>query len=136
MVQLSCYINTHAEELRSYFFAHGGKKHLEVDGVGSIGTVNFGAFAEKLAARISDNVVDPELPSWILPSFSATTDSDSVIGAVLFMGAMQSYLSYNLILTCGIPTVPRLGELSDWKDVRNHLDNQLLRLVRNCINFG
>lgn len=135
MAQLSCYINTHAEELCSYFVAHGEKNNPEVDGIGSIGTVNSGAFAERLAARISDNVVDPELPSWFLLFFSTPTDSDSVMRAVLFMGATQSYFSYNFILAFGFPTFTLLGELSDWKDIRNRLDNQILTLSEELQKF-
>jgi hypothetical protein len=39
--QLSFYINTHAEELRSSFVAHEGQKELVVSGVGTIQTVGW-----------------------------------------------------------------------------------------------
>lgn len=135
LVQLSSYIVAHAEELRSHFVAHEGKKRLVAHAVGNIDDVDFGPFFKQLAGMIGDYVLDPGLPSWAMPSFSTTTETDKVVGSVLFMGAMQEYFSYGVSLTCGIPSVTLFGELSDWKGIRSRLDNKVLTLSNELQEF-
>lgn len=118
LTQMSFYINAHAEELRAFFVEHDGKKHLEV--LSSL--ADFGSVAQEMADLIAKNVVDPGLRDWVMPSFSTTTDCDKVVGAVLFMGAMQKYFSYGIVNMCGLPSVTLLGEVEDWQEMLARLD--------------
>lgn len=120
--QLTFFVNAHAEELRSYFVAHEGKKELNVVAAGTLKTVDVGALAVRMTELIEENVIDPELRTWIMPAFSTTTDSDRVVAAVLMMGAMQKYFSYGMMLVCGIPSVTLLGEREDWAQMAGKLD--------------
>ncbi|SPJ78284.1 uncharacterized protein FTOL_06673 [Fusarium torulosum] len=120
--QISFYINANAEELRDYFVGHEGQKKLIVELLGTIDSQDYDVFAKLMADEISKNIKDPELRKWILPSFSTTTETDRVVGSVLFMGAMQKYFSYTCIETCGIPSVTLLGEVSDYEDILKRLD--------------
>lgn len=94
---------------------------------GSLTTVDFGPLAEAMTDKIAENTKDPTLRSWIMPSFSTTTDTDRVTASVLFMGVMQKYFTYTILLTCGIPSVTLLGNVSDWEDMltRMHKIEQL-----------
>ncbi|KAJ4354275.1 uncharacterized protein N0V89_006009 [Didymosphaeria variabile] len=120
--QLSFYINANAEELRSMFVSHKGRKELVVHTTGSVHTVDFAKIAKCLANMIQENVTRPDLQKWIVPSFSTTTESDRAVASVLFMGAMQKYFSYGCCITCGIPSVTLLGERGDWEDILQRLD--------------
>ncbi|KAG5660396.1 hypothetical protein KAF25_003002 [Fusarium avenaceum] len=120
--QISFYINANAEELRDYFVSHEGQKELIVELLGNLGSQTYDVFAKLMADEISKNVKDPELRDWVLPSFSTTTDTDRVVGSVLFMGAMQKYFSYTCCLACGIPSVTLLGEVSDYENILKRLD--------------
>lgn len=120
--QLAFFINAHAEELRSLFVAHEGQKELEVVGVGNIYTVDFGVLAVRMTKLIEENVIDPELRTWIFPAFSTTTDSDKVVAAILMMGTLQKYFSYRMALLCGIPSVTLLGDREDWVQLVTKLD--------------
>lgn len=120
--QLTFFITAHAEELRSFFVAHEGKKELQVATGGTMDTVDFGPLAMEMTKLIEKNVVDPELRTWIMPEFSTTTDSDRVVAAILMMGAMQKYFSYTIALLCGIPSVTLLGEKEDWVQMAGKLD--------------
>nr|RBQ97115.1 hypothetical protein FVER53263_14007 [Fusarium verticillioides] len=122
LTQISFFINANAEELRSFFVAHEGKKELTVFKAATLETADIGALAQELAGLVSKNVKDPELGDWVMPSFSTTTDTDRVVASVLFMGAMQKYFSYGMCLTCGIPSVTLLGEISDWEAILTRLD--------------
>jgi hypothetical protein len=118
LTQLSFYINAHAEELRSFFVQHDGQKELEA--VSDI--ADFGALAVQMTDLISKNVNDPELRGWVMPSFTTTQHHDKVVGAVLFMGAMQAYFSFKMRSLCGLPSVTLLGEVADWQDILQRLD--------------
>ncbi|KAH7245040.1 hypothetical protein BKA59DRAFT_475294 [Fusarium tricinctum] len=122
LTQISFYINANAEDLRSFFVDHEGRRELEVVGLGDMESANFRGLAKQMAGLISKNVKDPDLGSWVMPSFSTTSDIDQVVASVLFMGAMQKYFSYTMSLTCGIPSVTLLGDISDWRDILGRLD--------------
>ncbi|KAK8137430.1 hypothetical protein PG984_002923 [Apiospora sp. TS-2023a] len=122
LTQLGLYINAHAEDLRSFFVAHEGQKKLVVKEYGSVGSADYGRMAQEMTHRIQENVIDPGLRDWILPSFSTTTDTDKVVGSILFMGVMQKYFTYCFMTLCGIPSVTLLGEIDDWKDILARLD--------------
>ena len=127
LVQLNIYINAHAEELRSFFVAHEGQKQLKVVEMGTIKSVDFAPLAIEMTELIQENVLDPELRSWIMPDFSTTQKTDLVVAAILMMGALQSYFAYEMQLLCGIPTVTLLGEREDWAKMVGKLEmlNQL-----------
>lgn len=118
LTQMTFFINAHAEELRSFFVDHKGKKKLEA--VSHI--ADFARLAVQMGEIIGKNVVDPELKDWILPGFSTTTDSDIVVGSILFMGTMQKYFDYQLTVICGLPSVTLLGCVEDWENILNRLD--------------
>lgn len=119
--QLSFYINAHAEELRSLFVAHEGQKQLTVTAAGTIHTVDLGRLAVTMTEEIEKNVIDPELRKWMLPDFTTTTESDTVVAAILMMGSMQKYFSYSMCLLCGLPSVTLLGEREDWEKLLERL---------------
>lgn len=118
LTQMSFFINANAEELRAFFVAHEGQKELEV--VSEV--ADFGNMARMMTHMIAKNVSDPGLRDWVMPSFTTTTDSDKVVGAVLFMGAMQKYFSFKMTVCCGIPSVTLLGDVEDWREISRRLD--------------
>ena len=118
LTQLSFYINRNAEDLRDFFVAHEGQKHLELE----LNYLDFELVATEMANLIAKNVVDPELRDWVIPSFSTTTHTDKVVGAILFMGSMQKYFTYGCTITCGIPSVTILGQIEDWVKILHRID--------------
>lgn len=122
LTQLSFFINAHAEDLRSFFVSHEGQKQLEVIENGDIHSVDFGTLALRMTRLIETNVVDEELRTWIMPDFSTTTESDNVVAAILMMGALQKYFSFQISLDCGIPSVTLLGERKDWENLTKKLE--------------
>lgn len=120
--QLSFHINAHAEDLRSYFVSHAGRKELVVLYDGRMEDADFGALASRMAELIQEHVRDPRLRDWVMPCFSTTTDTDRVVAAVLMMGSTQQYFSYRCEQECGIPSVTLLGEHADWEDMLLRVD--------------
>ncbi|PTB62137.1 hypothetical protein BBK36DRAFT_1185661 [Trichoderma citrinoviride] len=114
-VQFSFYVNGHAEELRSHFVNHEGKKKLVVDmSPQSMATLDVASAAEKFTTLIQSNVLDPELRSWILPDFTTTTDNDISVGALVMMATTKAYFEYIILMGCGFPSVTLEGERDDW----------------------
>ena len=129
LTQFSFFVNGNAEQLRTHFVAHEGRKQLTVD-VRPFPPfdVDMGVMAQEFVRLIHRNVVDPELSAWALPRFSTTTDDDVSVAAVVFMATMQSYFEYDLLGGCGFPSVTLLGEKSDWEEI--------LRRVRKLPQYG
>jgi hypothetical protein len=122
LTQLSLYVNAHAEELRTFFVAHEGKKELWIESRGSVSSWDFGLLAETMSKLIAQNVLDPGLREWIMPQFTTTTETDTVVASVLMMGALQKYFSYGFRTDCGIPSVTLLGVKKDWQTLLERLE--------------
>ena len=123
LIQFSFYVNAHAEELRDSFVAHEDKKELEiVFHSGNRFTVDQSLFARRMTELMHDNIVDSELRTWILPSFSTTTLNDITVASIIMMGTLKAYFDYKETITCGIPSVQLLGEKSDYEDIFRRLD--------------
>ena len=132
LTQFSFYVNAHAEELRSRFVAHEGKKQLEVKAARSRYTVDFGRMAQRMTDHIDQNVIDPTLRGWIIPDFSTTHNNDITVAAVLMMSTFQKYFDFKFTLMCGIPTVTLLGERADWENILHRLE-KLKEFGKECI---
>ncbi|KZV67644.1 hypothetical protein PENSPDRAFT_611203 [Peniophora sp. CONT] len=119
LTQFSFFVNGpgRAEELRSRFVAHEGKKEITVTAVGTRYSVDFGALAKNMTREMEKHIVDPEIRGWILPGFSTTTPNDTVVASVVMMATMKAYFDYKMMLMCGIPRVTLLGEKADWEDI-------------------
>lgn len=122
LCQVGFYINANAEELRDYFVSHQGRKELVVLYGGDMNNADFGAIAREMTSFIQENVKEPRLREWIMPSFSTTTDTDRVVAAILMMGSMQKYFSFKCEQECGIPSVTLLGERKDWENILLRVD--------------
>ncbi|EIW74183.1 hypothetical protein CONPUDRAFT_170209 [Coniophora puteana RWD-64-598 SS2] len=117
LTQFSVYVNAHAEELRSSFVAHQGKKELVVSAGGDRYSVDFGDMARQMTGLLHKNLVDPELRDWILPIFSTTTITDSTVASIVMMATMKKYFSFKFSLICGIPQVIIDGTKDDWEAI-------------------
>lgn len=127
LTQLKAYINANAETLRHLFVDYEGQKNLDIEDLSDIkGSamfgVDWGKFSFKMSKIIADNIKDPSLREWILPSFTTTTKCDQAVASILMMSAMQKYFSYSCSLTCGLPSVTLLGEKQDWEKLEQKLE--------------
>ncbi|TFK85795.1 hypothetical protein K466DRAFT_551519 [Polyporus arcularius HHB13444] len=121
LTQLSFYVNAHAEDLRSYFVAHQGKKRLVVTTSGDRYSVDYAGISRQFATLIHQNVVDSTLVEWILPDFTSTTWHDRTIGSMIMMSTLKAYFEYFVSIECGIPTVTLEGEKADWEEIHRRL---------------
>ncbi|KAF2803379.1 uncharacterized protein BDZ99DRAFT_482218 [Mytilinidion resinicola] len=123
LTQFSMYVNANAEELRSLFVSHKGKKELVVDARPEpVAYLDCGKMSQHMADLISDHVVDPKLKDWIMPRFTTTTHNDKSIAAVVMMGTLKRYFDYAFRGGCGFPSVTLLGEPSDWEEILRRVE--------------
>jgi hypothetical protein len=121
--QFNLFVNGNAELLRANFVAHEGKKELRVVNVGSRFTLDFGSMARQMTDLIDQNVVDPKLREWAIPTFTTSTVNDTTVAAVLLMSTLKEYFAYRMVgLRCGIPRVTLEGEKADWVDILGRLE--------------
>lgn len=115
----SDHVNEHAEEMRSHFVSHTGKKELVVSrddfSKGSIknpwGNV-FHEFSMHIKSEIGE--VNHEL---IVGRFSTTGSVERAANEVVLMESMKSYFEYVLKTLCGIPEIRLEGTPEDWSQL-------------------
>lgn len=122
LTQFNYFVNANAEQLRSSFVKHKGKKELTITSGGNRYTVDFGDMAVQMTGQLKENLSDPSLCDWILPKFSTTTPTDTVVSSIVMMATMKKYFSYSIMLMCGIPRVTLEGEKSDWEELVKRIE--------------
>ncbi len=117
LTQFSIYVNAHPQELRRQFMAHDDQIEFEIVHDGSLQTYDWAKFPQEMVSKLGQVVTDPGFQQWILPKFSTTEASDTVVCSVVMMSTLQHYVRYKLRTRCGIPAVTLLGEKSDWETI-------------------
>lgn len=111
--QFSAYVNGNAESLRDVFVSHRGQKKLEVN----LNHTDYARFAYRMGQELKKHIKDPAVIDWILPKFSTTTQTDTIVGSVIAMCTLKKYFMYTFYSMCGIPEVTLLGTPADWKSL-------------------
>ncbi|KAH8684354.1 hypothetical protein BGZ60DRAFT_397392 [Tricladium varicosporioides] len=122
LTQFNFFVNGKAELLRDKFVKHEGKKKLVIDFTPTaFADVDIGLMARKFASLIQENVKDPGLQKWIMPTFSTTTEEDKSVASVVMMGTFKAYFEYLMLCGCGFPSVTLLGEKEDWEGILSRI---------------
>lgn len=108
VVALAGYIDAHAEEMRSLFVTHQGKKTLTIE------TAQMGEHIIELLSDAVNAEISAEARGFVEPHFSTTTPKDRLVARAALLGAMQKYFGYRVMLMCGIPQVVMMGTPADW----------------------
>jgi Domain of unknown function (DUF4419) len=134
LTQLSIFVNTHAEELRSSFVDHSGKVGLHIELATPVPLEKFdhGKLAFQMTKLMAEAIKDPSWREWILPQFTTTEKTDQTIASIIFMGTLQKYFVYSWGTRCGLPEVTLLGEASDWAEIRRRCVTRLPTLGKQC----
>jgi hypothetical protein len=72
--------------------------------------------------KIEENIKDPSLRTWFMPSFTTTTKVDQATASIIMMATMQNYFSYGCYTCCGLPSVTLLGQRSDWETILSRIE--------------
>jgi hypothetical protein len=123
LTQLSFFVNGRAEALRRFFVAHEGRRRVELDMQldDGLDTVDVATLVQALVKLVGRQMVDESMVGWLMPSFSTTRDDDQAVAAMVFLGAMKQYFSYQVNVGCGFPSVTLEGERRDWEDLRDRV---------------
>ena len=136
VIALADYVDNHAEEMRSIFVIHQGKKKLVVNALSGEHTVgNWAGIIQQFSDLIDQNTV-ASVRDFIEPRFTTTTANDSLIGRVALMGALKNYFSYGVQCCCGIPQVTLMGTAEDWAKLKNKIVELGDRFAENQPQLG
>ena len=118
LTQFSRYVEANSEALRSKFVGFEGKKHLIVYQESTLDTADYSLLAKDMIDEISKNITDEKIKEWLVPAFSTTTETDTIVGSIIMMSSMQKYFTYEFGLLCGLPEVELLGTPEDWNEIK------------------
>jgi hypothetical protein len=111
------HVTVHAEELRSHFVDHDGKKELRVkrnDFVkGSIENPWENVFDE-FSSHIRDEIGVAN-HNLIVGEFSTTSSIEKAANEIVLMDSVKAYFEVVLETRCGIPEIRLEGTTEDWK---------------------
>lgn len=117
---LAHHVAQNAEELRSAFVDHEGKKELVVERPQFVkGSPRndwegvFPDFAAQIAANTKHGVAE-----LVQSDFSTTGPAERIASQVTLMDAVQHYFSYTMCCGCGFPAITLSGTPQDWEAVR------------------
>lgn len=114
--QFSFYVSGNAENLRDKLVVHREKVELEVIGSGTLDTADYADLSMKMSELLKKHTND-KIADWIIPSFSTTTETDRIVGAISLMSTMKKYFNYKYSLKCGIPSITLQGTNADWENI-------------------
>jgi hypothetical protein len=115
---VAIHTNKHAEQLRSNWVTHEGKKTLVVQCDNFVlGAANDWAgvvaeFEKQIRANTVAGAVD-----MLTPSFSTTTLNETVAAQVAVMDVLQHYFDYCMTTICGFPEITLAGIKEDWQQL-------------------
>lgn len=123
ILQLSKYINDHAEELRSVFVQHDGKKKLVVTTTGEKDERQWDEFFNKMIAAIKTET-KPGVVETFQADFSTTGRLERIVTTAAVMDSFKKYFDFGrLIPGCGITHVEFLGTADDWLNLIDRVAN-------------
>ncbi len=127
-LEFSFYINNHAEEMRSMFVSHDGKKNLEVL-TKEQSEFEWDEFFESMIKQIEKNTKKDVVDNMVC-QFSTTGPIEKILSTAVIMDSFQKYFDYGRMIDgCGITNVHFLGTLLDW----NHLLTKIQNLKKYAV---
>jgi hypothetical protein len=116
---IAIHVDQNAEELRSKWVAHEGKKTLEVRcDEFSLGTPNnwesvVEGKPDSFSIQIDKNT-NPSVMENLVPKFSDTSAIENIAIKITVMDICKNYFSYKCSTMCGFPSITLEGTESDW----------------------
>lgn len=115
------HINNNAEELRSRFVSHSGKKTLEVTALEVSEPHHWEEAIEQWTLQIRD-CVGADFYRLMECNFSTSTPITRTASHVVMMDAVQQYFDYIFECICGIPEITLMGTVEDWQSIRDRVE--------------
>ncbi|CAF0891196.1 unnamed protein product [Didymodactylos carnosus] len=135
LIYFSKYVNDNAEQLRSLFVDHQGKKKLIVTEPMGKREEDWTDFFEMMKEKISENVKNEDIIDQLTSNFSTTTEIESILSYACIMDTFQAYFSYGRCIPgCGIRAVHFEGTLDDWHLLKNKTE-QLKMYTKKCDKY-
>lgn len=118
---LAMHVHIHAEELRSTFVSHSGRKtiiinlDIDPDSPESAWDLVIDAFARALSGHVDGSAA-------LLSDFSTTGVVEKLVSQVCLLDVFESYFEYLLLCGCGFPEITLTGTIDDWMRLRQKIE--------------
>ena len=125
---LSNHINLNSEKYRGVMVDFEGKKDILIDHNGLVkGNPNntWNVIFPKFQEKITELIKDPNLANLVVPTFSTTTELDTICFQIALMDICKSYFSYSVRTMCNIPVINIFGSKEDWLKIMDTANNIL-----------
>lgn len=115
-----------------YLFRNGGIPESKIPLKTEFAPRTIARDVEQQAIRqlTNANGVNKDLIKLFLESFSSSKNEHKLAKAFCVLKSYEEYISYTMMCYCGIPGVKMLGDLSDWKKLKNMV-SELKRHAEN-----
>lgn len=111
-------INNNAEKIRHLFVEHEGKMKLSVEN--NVFDIDY--FCRTFKNMMQQNIKNPEFIDKFTTKYSTTTQLISTVSNIMLMNTLKEYFSFEMILSCGIPSVIMEGTQEDWNLLKTFYD--------------
>ncbi|KAN0030152.1 hypothetical protein ACTA71_009913 [Dictyostelium dimigraforme] len=119
----STYINKYAEDIRDRLVCFkDGKKLLIVETKYPILKALHDQLTIEISKEIEKYIKDPSIRDWIIPNFSTTTPTYTVVFASALMSTVKSFFDYKCFTRCGLPSVTLFGSVDDWLNLKERIE--------------
>jgi hypothetical protein len=119
------YVSANAEALRDKFVTHNGRQTIEIvradfryQSPDNDWVSVFPQYADEIEKRTNDNI-----KTLLECNFSNTTPVDLACSHITLMSICRQYFDYQLRGGCGIPWIALLGDVSDWRLVKQKAES-------------
>lgn len=133
MQQVSIHVNENAEELRSLFVDHEGRKvlkvrmdHLDIAGNNSADAWSL-AFP-KFVGKLEESVKDAALLHTMNKPYESSNSVDQIGFTIAMMDSLKKFFEYRCHTLCGIKAVHLLDTTAEWVELRARADLLLQKL--------
>lgn len=125
--QIALHVNYNAEQLRSQFVTHDGKKELSIDIPAVPTEEDWKGIIENFQSQIQANTLPDTHSLLTMRDFVGANDSEKVAGDIGLMDICQEFFDYKCYTRCGIPYFVLEGPVEDWQLLREKAEQALDR---------
>lgn len=111
-------INNNAEKMRHLFVEHEDKIKLKVYHP----SFDMNYFTKTFKELMTKNIKNSDFIKNFCTEYSTTTQLLSTVSNMFLINALKEYFSFEMILSCGIPSVLLKGTQADWHRLKGFYD--------------
>lgn len=133
--EVSYYINSNSEQLRSKLVTIEGKKEIKAYAPvylkKEMTQSHYRDCIRQVVRKMPKYIKDKKLVQTLTPQFTTSNENNLTVKELCVMSSFKEYFNYRFICYgCGIPSITLTGTVKDYENILNNL-NELIKLDPN-----